>query len=285
MLLRAIKNIYHQELNALYPIEEVNSFFYMMIEHYLKLERFILVLQPEYVLTKKEETPLFAGIEKLKQEMPIQYILETAHFMDLDFTVNPNVLIPRPETEELVRWILDEVDAKASINILDIGTGSGCIAISLAKMLPNASLYALDVSEEVLAVAKKNSVVNNVTVSFLHNDILKEPILQQKFDIIVSNPPYVRVLEKEKMANNVLDHEPGLALFVSDENPLLFYNAITNFAIKHLKTNGNLYFETNQYLGKETQALLEHQNFLAIELRKDMYGNDRMLKGKLKNKF
>lgn len=284
MLLRAIKNIYHQELDALYPVEEVNSFFYMTIEHYLKLERFILALQPEYMLSKEEETPLFATIEKLKQEIPIQYILGTAHFMDLDFAVNSKVLIPRPETEELVRWIVADVTPSASVSILDIGTGSGCIAISLAKNLPNASLYALDVSEEALVVAQKNTEANHTIVTFLKDDILKEPNLQQKFDIIVSNPPYVRMLEKEQMADNVLNHEPSLALFVSDENPLLFYKAITNFAGKHLKENGSLYFETNQYLGKETQALLAHQNFSEIELRKDIYGNDRMLKGKIKLK-
>lgn len=284
MLLRAIKNIYHQELDALYPVEEVNSFFYMTIEHYLKLERFILALQPEYMLSKEEETPLFATIEKLKQEIPIQYILGTAHFMDLDFVVNSKVLIPRPETEELVRWIVEDVTPSASVSILDIGTGSGCIAISLAKNLPNASLYALDVSEEALVVAQKNTEANHTIVTFLKDDILKEPNLQQKFDIIVSNPPYVRMLEKEQMADNVLNHEPSLALFVSDENPLLFYKAITNFAGKHLKENGSLYFETNQYLGKETQALLAHQNFSEIELRKDIYGNDRMLKGKIKLK-
>ncbi|MCK0157193.1 peptide chain release factor N(5)-glutamine methyltransferase [Cellulophaga sp. F20128] len=284
MLLRAIKNIYHQELDALYPVEEVNSFFYMTIEHYLKLERFILALQPEFMLSKEEETPLFATIEKLKQEIPIQYILGTAHFMDLDFAVNSKVLIPRPETEELVRWIVEDVTPSASVSILDIGTGSGCIAISLAKNLPNASLYALDVSEEALVVAQKNTEANHTIVTFLKDDILKEPNLQQKFDIIVSNPPYVRMLEKEQMADNVLNHEPSLALFVSDENPLLFYKAITNFAGKHLKENGSLYFETNQYLGKETQALLAHQNFSEIELRKDIYGNDRMLKGKIKLK-
>ncbi|MCL5246173.1 peptide chain release factor N(5)-glutamine methyltransferase [Cellulophaga sp. 20_2_10] len=281
MLLREIKKIYHTELDAIYPVEEVNSFFYMTIEHYLDLERFILALQPDYVVAKEEETSLFLTINLLKKHIPIQYILGTAHFMGLDFNVSPNVLIPRPETEELVSWILSETPLDREVNILDIGTGSGCIAISLAKNLPSANVFALDVSKEALVVANKNAENNSVLITFLENNILQEPSLQQKFDIIVSNPPYVRELEKKEMTANVLEHEPSLALFVSDKEPLTFYNAITNFSAKHLKDTGKLYFEINQYLGAETQDLLEQQDFVAIELRKDMYGNDRMLKGQL----
>ncbi len=279
MLLKEIKNIYHKELGVTYATEEVNSFFYMMIEHYLHLERFILAIQPDYVVTKKEEEPLFQGLEKLKKEIPIQYILGTAHFMDLNFMVNSNVLIPRPETEELVHWVLSDYSIDSELKILDIGTGSGCIAISLAKNLPNAKVYALDVSKEAIKVAQKNTDANNVAITFLENNILKESNLQQKFDVIVSNPPYVRVLEKKEMSKNVLEYEPSLALFVPDETPLVFYSAIIKFAIKHLNVNGKLYLEINQYLGKETETLLKSNNFSKIELRKDLYGNDRMLKG------
>ena len=281
MLLREIKKIYHTELDAIYPVEEVNSFFYMAIEHYLGLQRFILAMQPDYVVAKEEEASLFLTINLLKKQVPIQYILGTAHFMGLDFSVSSNVLIPRPETEELISWILSETPLDREVNILDIGTGSGCIAISLAKNLPNAKVFALDVSKDALLVAKKNADNNGVLVTFLEHNILQEPNLQQKFDVIVSNPPYVRELEKKEMTANVLKHEPSLALFVSDKEPLTFYNAITNFAVKHLNENGKLYFEINQYLGFETQELLEKQDFVTIELRKDMFGNDRMLRGQL----
>lgn len=213
MLLREVKKIYHTELDAIYPVEEVNSFFYMAIEHYLGLQRFILAMQPDYVVAKEEEASLFLTINLLKKQVPIQYILGTAHFMGLDFSVSSNVLIPRPETEELVSWILSETPLDREVNILDIGTGSGCIAISLAKNLPNAKVFALDVSKDALLVAKKNADNNGVLVTFLEHNILQEPNLQQKFDVIVSNPPYVRELEKKEMTANVLKHEPSLALF------------------------------------------------------------------------
>ncbi|MDO6852980.1 peptide chain release factor N(5)-glutamine methyltransferase [Cellulophaga lytica] len=281
MLLKEIKKIYHIELDAVYPVEEVNSFFYMAIEHYLKLERFVLALEPNYVVTKDEESTLFLVVDKLKKHIPIQYILGAAHFMGLDFNVNTNVLIPRPETEELVSWILNEVNVNQEITILDIGTGSGCIAITLAKNLPKAKVFALDISKEAILVAKSNAEANNVTVTFLEQNILEEPSLKQNFNIIVSNPPYVRDLEKKEMSANVLEHEPNLALFVSDNNPLVFYKAITNFSVNHLRENGKLFFEINQYLGEQTKELLVGLNYINIKLKKDMYGNDRMLKGEI----
>ncbi|MGW9686553.1 peptide chain release factor N(5)-glutamine methyltransferase [Flagellimonas sp. 2504JD1-5] len=295
MLLREIKDIFHKELDKIYSVEEVNTFFYLTIEHYLKLERFVLAIQPNFNLTKEEEQPLFEALAQLKQERPIQYILGKTHFMDLEFLVNENVLIPRPETEELVRWILDTERSRSvistplndhSLQILDIGTGSGCIAIALAKNLPNAKVYALDVSEKALKVARQNAAVNEAEVTFLKGDILDPQLelefefgLELKFDIIVSNPPYVRELEKKEMQKNVVEHEPDLALFVPDNDALLFYKKITQFALENLNNKGFLFFEINQYLGKQTKALLEAHNFLEIELRKDLFGNDRMLKG------
>lgn len=292
MLLKDIKDIFHKELDGIYPTEEVGSFFYSAVEHYLGLERFVLVVQPGLVLAKEEEAPLFKVLSELKQEKPLQYILGTTHFMDLELKVNKHVLIPRPETEELVEWILSDcqVERSRDLKILDIGTGSGCIAIALAKKLPDTKVFALDVSEEALEVAKENAKRNEVDVTFIQQDILDSDTsstlgagldFKSGFDIIISNPPYVRELEKEQMRNNVKAFEPHVALFVQDEAPLLFYRAITEFASSHLNKNGKLYFEINQYLGKETQALLEAHNFLEIELRKDMFGNDRMLKGKL----
>ena len=283
MLLREIKNIYHSELDAIYSKEEVDSFFYLVIEHYLDFERFVLAIKPQLVVTKAEEQPLFEALGQLKQEKPIQYILGSTQFMDLEYKVNEHVLIPRPETEELVRWIIDdlELNENKEINILDIGTGSGCIAISLAKYLNYAKVDALDISEKALEVAQKNADLNKVEVGFFHADILKLEYLEDKYDIIVSNPPYVRMLEKEQMKSNVIENEPELALFVEDKDPLVFYQKIIEFAKSKLKKGGCLYFELNQYLGEETKALLEN-DFSLVELRKDMFGNDRMLKGKLK---
>ena len=284
MYLKEIKNIFHKELDAIYIKDEVTSFFHLLIEHYLGLERFILAIDPNLIISKEEETPIFEALRKLKLQVPIQYIIGKTEFMDLDFIVNENVLIPRPETEELVRWILDEIiDHQSELKILDIGTGSGCIPISLAKHLPNAKIFTLDVSKEAIAVAKQNAELNNVQIECIQKNILELDTLGVEFDIIVSNPPYVRELEKAEMNDNVLKHEPSLALFVSNENPLIFYKKIADFAAQNLTKNGILYLEINQYLAKETELLLGTYNFSDIILRQDMFGNDRMMKG-IKNK-
>lgn len=293
MLLREIKNIFHKELDTLYGKEETASFFYLLIEHYFNLERFVLAIQPDLVIDKQEETKIFKALSDLKLEKPIQYITGTAHFMDLCFKVNENVLIPRPETEELVRWILDDArPLEQTISILDMGTGSGCIPISLAKNLSNATIQAFDISNKALKVAKKNAEMHGVDIDFFQSDILNldfslntDPTrsmnlsLERNYDIIVSNPPYVRELEKKDMHNNVIEHEPNIALFVPNEDPLKFYRAIVNFASRQLNAKGILYLEINQYLGKEMVDLLADFHFENIELRKDMFGNDRMVKG------
>ncbi|MGC1514896.1 MAG: HemK/PrmC family methyltransferase, partial [Maribacter sp.] len=187
--------------------------------------------------------------------------------------------IPRPETEELVRWVLEDTSSlPKNVSILDLGTGSGCISISLAKNLPEAKIRALDISSEALKVAKQNAETHNVHIEFIEADLLNLN-LKLELDCIVSNPPYVRELEKIEMQANVVDHEPAIALFVPDEDPLKFYSAIVKFASACLKPKGSLYLEINQYLGTEMIALLRTNRFTDIELRKDMYGNDRMLKG------
>jgi len=287
MVLKELQHIFHIELDAIYGKHEVDSFFYLCTEHYLNVPRVQLTLEPGLAITKSETNTFFKVLEDLKQQKPIQYILCETEFFGLPFKVNKNVLIPRPETEELVDLISRSVTSLVvdkPVKILDIGTGSGCIAIALAKNLPNAKVYALDVSKEALKVAKQNAEINKVDINFIEASILDDTChsafeAESNFDIIVSNPPYVRNLEKEEIKPNVLDNEPHLALFVEDDNPLLFYKAITNFAIKKLKDKGSLYFEINQYLGEETQQLLIDANFEAIELLKDLNGNDRMLKG------
>ncbi|QHI34763.1 Release factor glutamine methyltransferase [Kordia antarctica] len=288
MKLKDIQEIFHKELDEIYGKDEVNSFFFMLTEAYFGLERFALALDPEIVITKEQETPLFSALSELKLQKPIQHILGKAHFFGLEFTVNEHTLIPRPETEELVQWILDDIKTANSptktYRILDIGTGSGCIPIALKKNIPNAVISAIDISEKALEVANENAITNEVQIQFVQADVLVLDDLNLfeeeniRFDIIVSNPPYVRNLEKEAMHKNVLDFEPDSALFVDDHDPLIFYDKIAHLAKAHLQSNGSLYFEINQYLGKEMFDLLKKKEFKNIELRKDIFGVDRMMK-------
>lgn len=288
MTIKHYRDQFIQELTPLYDAGEAESFFYLILEAKHQLKRVDLALQPDLVFSKAELETWNLILEQLKKEIPVQYLLGTTHFYGLEFEVNSNVLIPRPETEELVDWIIQsrnfgtkfnpEVSGQSSkFKILDIGTGSGCIAISLAKNLPNAEVFALDVSDKALATAQKNAELNQVAIQFIHQSILETEDLVQQFDLIVSNPPYVRHLEKQEIKKNVLDNEPHLALFVEDNNALIFYRKIAQLAKKNLCPNGQLYFEINQYLGQETLDLLQEMGFKDITLRKDIYGNDRMI--------
>jgi len=285
MKLKEIKKIFHRELDGLFPQEEVNSFYYLLIEEYYGLNRFILVLDPERAITKKQEQPLFEALAQLRKEYTIQYILNKTRFMDLDFKVDEQVLIPRPETEELVRWILEErADRGVAVNILDLGSGSGCISIALAKYWPEARITALDISSGALEIARKNAKIHAVSIDFLQEDILTLDRLDQSWDIMVSNPPYIRNSEKDSLPNNVRLYEPASALFVPDELPLVFYEHIIRLAASHLKSGGSLYLEINEQMGTETQELLKTADFSQIVLRKDLFGKERMLRAR-KSKF
>ncbi|WDF62571.1 peptide chain release factor N(5)-glutamine methyltransferase [Flavobacterium sp. KACC 22763] len=282
MKIKQYRTQFIQELSPFYDAYEAESFFYLILEDKHKLRQIDLALNHELMFDENDFEIWDELLKQLKKEVPIQYLLGKTNFYGLDFEVNENVLIPRPETEELVEWIINEnatPDKSKKIRILDIGTGSGCIAISLAKNLPNAEVVAIDVSKKAIETAKRNAVQNNVEVTFVLLDILKEEELKCQFDIIVSNPPYVRNLEKEEIKKNVLDYEPHLALFVEDNDALIFYRKIASLAKNALLEKGKLYFEINQYLGKEMIDLLEGMSFQNVELRKDIYDNDRMLKG------
>jgi release factor glutamine methyltransferase len=286
MLIKNYRTQFTEELTSIFDEKEIESFFYIILEAFHELKRVDLVLNPNLELDTIQLLQWETVLSQLKEQKPIQYILGETEFFGLPFYVNENTLIPRPETEELVQWILSNNQITKSTNqlkILDIGTGSGCIAISLAKNLSNASVFAIDVSEKALATAKKNAELNEVKVTFIEKNILETEDLNQQFDIIVSNPPYVRNLEKQEIHKNVLEYEPHLALFVEDNDALLFYRKITELATKNLSKNGQLYFEINQYLGKEMVELLEKYNFENIELKKDIYGNDRMIRCVLKS--
>jgi release factor glutamine methyltransferase len=285
MRIKEYRTQFIKTLTSLYGEDEAESFFYLILEEKQQLKRVDLALKPDMIFSEEEIVVWNSILEQLKLEIPIQYLLGKTSFYGLDFEVNENVLIPRPETEELVDWIVSNVLKNVrskSIKILDIGTGSGCIAVSLAKNLPNAEVFAIDVSEKALATAKKNAEHNEVEVIFIEQNILETLDLGQEFDIIVSNPPYVRNLEKQEIKKNVLENEPHLALFVEDNDALIFYRKIAELAKKNLSTSGQLYFEINQYLGKEMIGLLKEMNFTAIELRKDIYGNERMMRAEFR---
>ncbi len=281
MEVRNYKKILQQQLGLLYDKEEIEAFFYLILEEFHHLRRIDLALNPFFCISLTDMSKWDTVILQLKDQKPIQYILGNTEFYGLSFIVNTDTLIPRSETEELIEWILQDIDSQENknIKILDIGTGTGCIAISLAKNIPNACVYAIDISEKALQVAKKNAIANKVSIRFVNADILTTTHLKETFDIIVSNPPYVRNLEKKEIKKNVLDFEPHLALFVPDDNALLFYDKITKFAKNNLTKNGKLYFEINQYLGQEMIVLLQENNFKNIQLKQDIYSANRMICG------
>ncbi|MBF4493583.1 peptide chain release factor N(5)-glutamine methyltransferase [Flavobacterium sp. JLP] len=284
MRIKQYRTHFIKELSPFYDAYEAESFFYLILEDKHKLRQIDLALNHELNFSESDFVVWNSLLNQLKKEVPIQYLLGKTNFYGLDFEVNEHVLIPRPETEELVEWIINEnkkIDESKKIKILDIGTGSGCIAISLAKNLPNAEVYAIDVSKKAIETAKRNAVNNNVEVTFIFQDILITDELKCQFDVIVSNPPYVRNLEKEEIKKNVLDYEPHLALFVEDNDALVFYKKIASLAQNNLLENGQLYFEINQYLGKEMIDLLGKMDFINIDLRKDIYDNDRMISCKV----
>ena len=282
MKLSTFKSGFNAALRDSYPNSEINTFFFRLAEFYLGMKRIDVALNKDHILTENEQKTFKIAQNKLKIGEPLQYILGQTEFYGLKFLINPSVLIPRPETEELVEWIINDQknnDKNEIISILDIGTGSGCIAVTLAKKLHKAKVTAIDISAEALKTASKNAEINTVSINFEQADILKVKELSQNFDIIVSNPPYVREQEKTAMQKNVLDHEPETALFVKDNDALLFYRKISELAFKYLKPGGKLYFEINQYLEEETYDLVKKIGFSEVERRDDLFKNPRMLKG------
>jgi release factor glutamine methyltransferase len=268
MTISQCRNLFVQRLEPIYDAQEALSIFYRWADARLSLNRMQISMSPDAEVTVDFDSDLI----RLEKGEPIQYIIGTTWFYGLEFQVTPDVLIPRPETEELVDWI---VQSKPKGEILDLCTGSGCIAVSLAKTL-NQKVTAVDVSAGALEVAKQNAKLNEVEVEFLERDVLNLEDFSGKFEVIVSNPPYVRELEKAEILPNVLEHEPHLALFVPDDDALIFYRKIAQWSLAHLAPNGRLYFEINQYLGPQTVKMLEGFGY-KVELRKDMAGNDRMI--------
>jgi release factor glutamine methyltransferase len=272
-----------EQLQGLYPSPEIKSLSYLIMEFVCQKDRQRLLIDKDMQLSSNEMAKIKDIVAELKNFRPIQYIIGETEFYGMRFKVNENVLIPRPETEELVELILSEERKMRNggrETILDIGTGSGCIALSLAKNLPKAEVYALDVSAKALETAQENAEMNEVNVHFFQYDILHSTfhILPSPFSIIVSNPPYVTPQEKKRMSRNVLDYEPSQALFVPQENPLLFYERIADIGFKHLETDGRLFFETSSLYGKATADMLKAKGYHSVELMKDISGNDRLIR-------
>ena len=275
MKLKDLKKDFITKLAITYPNEEILSIFKILCEEYLNMSPTKLLLAGEELINKKQIDMFSKAIVKLLNEEPIQYILETTSFYGLEFICSPSALIPRPETEELVDWIVKSETNE--IKILDIGTGTGCISVSLANR-NGFVVDALDVSSSALELAKQNAKKNEVDINFIEADIF-EYISNKQYDLIVSNPPYVRNLEKKKMQNNVLNFEPSLALFVEDDYPLVFYTSILEFANSNLSEKGSVYFEINENFSEEMKSLLYSYGFIEIELKKDSFGKNRFVRG------
>lgn len=266
------------ELAPFYSEPEAQYYFNVLAEEYLQLKRYEISLQKNTEVAARTESKFLFALDQLKKTVPLQYILGHTAFYGLDFIVDNKVLIPRPETEELVDWVIETTKDIQNPKILDIGTGSGCIAIALAKNIPHAEVSAMDLSTEALDIAKKNAANNQVEINFFEADILKIPELPHSFDIVVSNPPYVLESEKTLMHANVLQYEPHVALFVYDSDPLVYYRVIAALASKRLSHRGSLFFEINEAKGKEMLELLLRSGFGKTELKKDFLGKDRMIK-------
>jgi release factor glutamine methyltransferase len=280
MIIAEIADKIKSELYQQFNENEMRLITLSLLKHFWKISEIDFYTDKQKNLDARFDADFLKSLDLLQQHTPLQYVLGTAEFYGLNFGVDKNVLIPRPETEELVDWII--ADNNDASTIIDIGTGSGCIAVALAKNMENAEIYAVDISEKSIKKAAQNAENNNVCITFFCRDILSEnDFTQVKFDCIVSNPPYVCESEKSEMKRNVLDFEPHSALFVPDDDALKFYGAIADFAILHLADCGKIYVEINENLAEETQSLFVQKGFKFTELRKDLNNKNRMLKIKI----
>lgn len=276
MKIKDIEQFYFDELKPFYPIVEVRNFVLLILNHLRNYERKDIIINDNSDLTDNEYNFVAESLRRLKENEPIQYIIGNTFFCDLKFFTDKRALIPRPETEELMYLILSE--NKNPLSILDIGTGSGCIAISLKHNLPTTEVTAWDVSKDAISLAQKNADFHNLHINFEEIDVLSVKNIDKKFDVIVSNPPYVTPLDKEQMHENVLKFEPHLALFVEQDNPLIFYKKIADLGRTMLNNGGKLYFEINENYGKETVEFLNQMGYKSIVLIKDLSGRHRIIR-------
>ena len=278
--LKAIRGDMVREISGIYGPKESKSIVEHLFYHLAGVEKKEFLLDPYRNLVAGQVSRLREALKEVKNQKPVQYVSGKADFYGLIFEVDERVMIPRPETEELVNWVLEDFRYLKGGNIVDLGTGSGCIAVSLKKKMPDANVYATDISDKALAVAGKNASTNKTTIKFIEGDILVKDVLPGDiiFDIIISNPPYVTVTEKYFLQKNVLDFEPHLALFVHGDDPLVFYRAIAELAVTHLAEKGAVYVEINERYGERTAQIFKNQGFSNVEVRKDLNGKQRMVR-------
>ena len=271
------KEIFLDSLKENLPSREIENIFFELLFFKMNWERVDYLLNKNQKLSQKEVSFFKNCLEKINKNIPVQYITGQANFCNLLIKVNPNVLIPRPETEELVHLILNNHNQDSLKEILDIGTGSGCIIIALKKTLPNTNCTAIDISKEAIRTAKANAVLNKVEVDFITKDILKYENEEKSWDIIVSNPPYIPISNKKHMHPNVVQNEPSQALFVENEEPLKYYQIISNFANNHLKKNGKIYFEIHEDFANDVVNLLSTKKHFKSSVHKDFQGKNRFV--------
>lgn len=279
--LKAIQVFFNSALSDCYSAREIQQFFYFLCDAWLGFDKLSVRMNIDFHLSESELLLFFYGVKDLQKNRPVQYVAGKTWFYGLEIGVAEGVLIPRPETEELVDWVVKK-EFNAAV-FLDIGTGSGCIPLSIKKSIPNAKVYGADISEVALNIARKNAQNLNLAVNFIDLDILTAtaPFEDENLEVIISNPPYIPVEDKKQMALNVLDFEPGLALFVPNESPLIFYEAIADYGVRNLVKNGRLYFEIHESFGAETIAMLKQKGYQNIELQQDLQGKDRMIRAQI----
>ena len=279
MLLNEFRNHFIDSLIEDYHKTEIIAFFRRLTDFYFQWPPTFCALNTDYTLSQLELDVLSNALEELKVHSPLQYITHEAHFYNRSFYVDQNVLIPRPETEDLVHWVLSDFDHfEGSLDVLEVGTGSGCIAVSLAKENSNFNVEALEISRNAIAVAQKNAVFHKVEVNFIQQDMRVLEVWRKPLDVIISNPPYIEPGEKKEMLPNVLNHEPHLALFTPEKDPLYYYKKIIVMAESSLKIRGSLYFEVNPIFLDELMTFIKAKTFEDIEVRNDIFGKQRMLK-------
>ncbi|MFM1879573.1 MAG: protein-(glutamine-N5) methyltransferase, release factor-specific [Bacteroidota bacterium] len=279
MELRSLRHEFRSRLALLYLPEEIDALFYRLIHHISGLPRHILGIEPLKVISDSEAAALESALVQLQTGVPLQYITGIAYFMDQEFEVGPGVLIPRPETEELVRWIWESFPESEVLKILDVGTGSGCIPLSLGRLFSNAELHAMDKSSEALAYAKRNSKKHSIQVYWYEQDLFAVHDFNIQFDIMVSNPPYIPEAEASKIHVNVRDFEPVTALFVPDNDPLKFYRQLVQNSTSWIKPGGWLYLEIHENFSDQVLALLKEAGMQQVQLKMDIFGKPRFVRG------
>ena len=283
MTIRQIVAEINLQLAGRYNEREIESFVRILFRHFMNMNAAEMQLSNHRVPSVKLRQQIVAAVDELKKKRPIQYILGETEFYGMKFVVTPDVLVPRPETEELVDWVVREYGSGAELSVADIGTGSGCIAVALKSNFPNAQVWAVDISEQALEVAQQNALKNDVELNFLKADILKDRMMSfepNSLDLVVSNPPYVTPAEKKRMSENVLENEPHIALFTPKNDPLIFFKLISSFALNCLKNHGKIFFEINEKYPGEVADILKQNGFSDISIRKDINGKWRMISAK-----